>query len=192
MYQLRYWTPYQQQRWPTFQQTSVFFACNFFACFFFCLWCSLSIFPPLVYLTNICHLWMLPSLGEQRTCMNVDHLFIFYRLSVNVTQVRGIASVCLGLRVKSSLVAAFPQLICIWQKKKRVVCVCVCVCVWRVSFETSNGQVRESWEREQSNQADIWQMYPSTNVWQISHSHKQYCNLFAWLLVQWTVIRTLM
>jgi hypothetical protein len=138
-----------------------------------------------VYLTDICYLWILSTLWEQLTCMNIDHLSAFHRLSGILTQVRGIADVCLGLLIKSSLVVAFPQLVYTWQAYERL------VRVWSISFETSVGQVHESRERKHSNQADIWPVYPSTNDWQINHSHKQYGNLFAWLLVQWTVIGTL-
>jgi len=50
----------------------------------------LSRITRLVYLTNICHSWILATSWERCTYINTGHLSAFHRLSINVTQWKGI------------------------------------------------------------------------------------------------------
>ena len=58
----------------------------------------------MVYFTNICHLWIPATSQERCTRTNIGHLTASQQLSVNVTQVKGTAGVC--LLIKSRLVTS--------------------------------------------------------------------------------------
>jgi hypothetical protein len=63
-------------------------------------------YPCLLYLTYICHLWIPAMVWGQCTCTNIGQLSFSHWLSVNVTQVKGIASV--SFYVSGWIFFAFP------------------------------------------------------------------------------------
>lgn len=61
-----------------------------------------------------------------------------------------------GLLAGTSRLVVFPRLVYTWQ-----------------SVDTASDQVRESWERDNNDQSDIWQVYANTDVRQIDRLWKQ-------------------
>ena len=68
--------------------------------------------PRLVYLIEICHLWLLYASWWRFTCKNIAHFSVSHRLYVDMLHVEGMFSSCL---LTKSRIVAFPRLVYIWQ-----------------------------------------------------------------------------
>jgi len=98
-------------------------------------------FPWLVYLTNICHLWMLAILYEQSTSTNIGHLSAtsewlqWDKSQLNLIETCRVPMTCLCLTVR-------------WVS-----------CEWTVSFIILSGWVFRLWEHYN------WQVCLNVYVW---------------------------
>jgi len=111
-------------------------------------------FPWLVYLTNICHLWMLAILYEQSTCTDIDHLSTSEWLQCDKNDRNLMETCCITMT-------------CLWLTSRLV------SCEWTVSLIMLSGHVVRLGEHYS------WQvclnMYAWPNqegvgrVWQVIH-----------------------
>ena len=118
-----------------------------------------------VYLTNVtCGYVPSRENGKLvRTC--IVHLPVSHRLSLNVTQIDGINSIC--WHIKAFLVV-FPRVVYSCQTSDLACRRCYAV------RPTNPDEVHDLWESDHNNQANVWQVCPSTIVCWINHSWVQY------------------